>query len=74
MSTATSTISRSALRAGAQHAQRHLGAVRVRDGRALVHGELGGERELAAQGSDDQETHFSGSFIIQCKVSANGEW
>ena len=43
--------------AGAQHAQRHLGVVRVGDARALVHGELGGERELAAQRSDDQEAH-----------------
>src|SRR4051794_9983270 len=34
------------------------------DGRALVHGELGGERELAAQRSDDQEAHgLSPSFF-----------
>ena len=49
--------------AGAQHAQRHLGAVGMRDGRALVHGELGGERELAAQRSDDQEAHGFSSFF-----------
>src|SRR5438067_6046791 len=30
------------------------------DGRALVHGELGGERKLAAQRSDDQQAHGRG--------------
>ena len=39
--------------ARAQDAQRDLGIVRVGDGRALVHRELGGKRELAAQRSDN---------------------
>ena len=63
--------------AGAQHPQRLLGALGVGDGRALVHGELGGERELAVQGSDDQETHgvrvLRSSFVAAKRVAANGE-
>ncbi len=50
--------------AGAQHAQRHLGAIGMRDGRALFHGEFGGERELPAQRSDDQEAHRLRSFSV----------
>ena len=34
------------------------------DGRALFHGELGGERELAVEGADDQEAHVLSSLSL----------
>ena len=47
---------------GAQHAQRHVGAVGVGDVGALVHRDLGRDGELALQRSDDQEAHVLKSF------------
>ena len=39
--------------AGAQHGDRLIVAVGVGDRRALVHGDLAGDGELAAEGADD---------------------
>jgi hypothetical protein len=61
---------------GAQHAQCHLGAIRMGDGRAFFHGELGGERELAVESADDQEAHVSDSLFLvtgRAKRVGNGE-
>jgi len=43
--------------AAAQHGHRLVEALRMGDGSAIVHGDLGGGRELALQGANDEKPH-----------------
>ncbi len=49
--------------AATQHAHRLFVVLRVGHGSAIVHGDLGGCRELALQCANDEKPHFSLLFV-----------
>ena len=56
--------------AAAQHAHRLLVVLRMGDGSAIVHGDLGGGRELALQCANDEKPHDNLLFVCSCRSRA----